>query len=107
MPGIQHWTDFPLEEIIPYIDWTYFFYTWDMHGSFPGLLDHSEKGQEARKLYEDAKILLNDLTIHKKLRARAVIGLFPASAVGDDIYINKNGKDIPFYQLVSTQPRER
>ena len=107
MSGIQHWTDFPLEEIIPYIDWTYFFYTWDMHGSFPGLLDHSEKGQVARKLYEDAKILLNDLTIHKKLRARAVIGLFPASAVGDDIYINKNGKDIPFYQLRDQRKHEK
>lgn len=97
--GLKHWIDFPLKEIAPYIDWTYFFYSWDFHGSFPALLNHPDKGQEATKLYEDAEALLNDLILNKRLRARAVIGLFPAYSAGDDIYIQKNGKDIPFYQL--------
>lgn len=98
-PGLHHWTDFPIDEIIPYIDWTYFFYTWEMRGSFPALLDHPQKGVEARKLYDDAQALLKELSAEKKLRARAVIGFFPANSSGDDIYIRKNGKDIPFYQL--------
>jgi len=103
--GIRHWTDFPLENIIPYIDWTFFFYTWDMRGSFPALLDHPEKGSEARKLYEDARILLKDLSEGKKLRARAVIGLFPANSQGDDIIIEKDGKQLPFYQLRDQRKR--
>jgi 5-methyltetrahydrofolate--homocysteine methyltransferase len=106
-PGIRHWTDFPLEEIIPYIDWTFFFYAWDMRGSFPALLDHPEKGVEARKLYEDAKSLLKDLSDGKKLRARAVIGLFPANSQGDDIYVRKNGKERPFYQLRDQRKRAK
>ncbi|MDP4278774.1 MAG: vitamin B12 dependent-methionine synthase activation domain-containing protein, partial [Bacteroidota bacterium] len=97
--GIQHWVDYPLEEIVPYIDWTFFFYTWDMRGSFPALLDHPEKGVEARKLYDDAQALLKELVDAKKLRARAVIGLFPANSDGDDIYLVKEGKAIPFFQL--------
>jgi 5-methyltetrahydrofolate--homocysteine methyltransferase len=103
--GIKQWTEFPLEEIVPYIDWTYFFYTWDMKGIFPALLDHPEKGQEARKLYDDAKVVLDDLCKNKKLRARAVVGLFPANSSGDDIYIQKDGKNIPFCQLRDQRKR--
>jgi 5-methyltetrahydrofolate--homocysteine methyltransferase len=99
MIGIQHWTDYPLEEIIPYIDWTYFFYAWDMRGSFPALLEHPDKGAEARRLYQDAQLLLQTLVQQHKWRARAVIGLFPAYSEGDDIWVEKEGKYWPFYQL--------
>ena len=97
--GLHHWTDFPIDEIIPYIDWTYFFYTWDMRGIFPAILDHPEKGVEARKLYDDAIALLKELSTEKKLRARAVIGFFPANSSEDDIIVRKDGKDMVFYQL--------
>jgi 5-methyltetrahydrofolate--homocysteine methyltransferase len=98
-PGLQHWTDFPVGEIIPYIDWTYFFYTWDMRGIYPAILDHPEKGVEARKLFDDAQAMLKDLAVNKKISAKAVIGLFPANSVEDDIFINKDGQEIPFFQL--------
>jgi 5-methyltetrahydrofolate--homocysteine methyltransferase len=98
-PGLQHWTDFPVAEIVPYIDWTYFFYTWDMRGLYPAILDHPEKGVEARKLFDDAQALLKDLVANKKMTAKSVIGLFPAHSVEDDIFVNKDGQEIPFFQL--------
>lgn len=104
-PGLHHWTDYPIEQIIPYIDWTFFFYTWDIKGAYPGILDHPEKGKAARKLLEDAKAVLDELVAGGKLRARAVIGLFPAQASGDDIIVEKNGRQIPFYQLRDQRKR--
>jgi len=104
-PGIHQWTNYPIETIIPYIDWTYFFYTWDIRGAFPELLEHPEKGPVARKLLEDATAVLNELVAGGKLRARAVIGLFPAQSEGDDIFVEKDGRRIPFYQLRDQRKR--
>jgi 5-methyltetrahydrofolate--homocysteine methyltransferase len=98
-PGIHTLDDFPIDEIIPYIDWTYFFYSWDLRGTFPAILDHPEKGTEARKLYSEALELLSELSIGKKLKAKAVIGLFEANAVNDDIVVSYEDKEWPFYQL--------
>lgn len=99
MKGIKQWNDFSLEEIIPYIDWTYFFNTWGFKGVFPDLLDDPEKGMEARKLFDDAKSELDELCNNKKIRAKAVIGIFPANSSGDDILVSKDGKEIRFCQL--------
>jgi 5-methyltetrahydrofolate--homocysteine methyltransferase len=79
--------DYPLEEIARYIDWTPFFQTWDLHGRFPKILDDAVVGEEARKLYQDAQGMLAGIIQGKWLTANAVIGLFPANAVGDDIEI--------------------
>ncbi len=106
MMGIHHWTDFPIDEIIPFIDWTYYFYTWDMKGKFPAILDHPEKGVEARKLYDDTISLLNQLSKENKLRARAVIGFFPANSKDDDIIVDKDGKKFTFYQLRDQRKHE-
>lgn len=105
-PGIHTISDFPIDEIIPYIDWTYFFYSWDMRGTFPAVLDHPEKGVEARKLYNEARELLTELAIGKKLKANAVIGLFEANAVNDDIIVSHEGKEWPFYQLRDQRKRQ-
>jgi 5-methyltetrahydrofolate--homocysteine methyltransferase len=104
-PGLHEFQDFPLEEIIPFIDWTYFFYTWDMRGTFPAVFDHPEKGVEARKLYDEATQLLKTLVSEKKLRAKAIVGLFPAQSQGDDIYLLKDNEEIPFYQLRDQRKR--
>lgn len=98
-PGLHHWVDFPIDEIIPYINWTFFFYTWDLKGVFPALLDHPLKGVEARKLYDDATSLLNEIVRDKKLKAKAVVGIFPANSTGDDIIVDKDGRKFTFYQL--------
>lgn len=103
--GITEYVDFPLSEIIPFIDWTYFFYTWDMRGTYPAVLDHPEKGKEARILFEDANLILKDLERNQKIKAKAVVGLFPANASGDDIVVDKNGQQIPFYHLRDQRKR--
>ncbi len=85
--GITVLDDIDLREIVPYIDWTFFFHAWQLRGRFPKILDDPEKGEEARKLYADAQAMLERILDEGWLKARAVVGLFPANAVGDDIEI--------------------
>ncbi len=86
-PGIQVFPDIPLAEIAPYIDWTFFFHAWELKGRFPQILEDPAKGEEARKLYDDAHAMLERIVKERWLRAAAVIGLFPANSVGDDIQV--------------------
>lgn len=83
--GVKSFDDFPLAEIAPFIDWTPFFNTWELAGSFPKILKDEVVGEQATKLYEDAQKLLAQIIKDKSLRARAVYGFFPANSVGDDI----------------------
>ncbi len=77
----------PLEEIVPFIDWQPFFSAWELHGSFPKILEDPKVGVEARKLFADAKKLLARIVSEKRFTAKAVIGFWPCNAVGDDIEI--------------------
>ncbi len=86
-PGIQVFADIPLAEIAPYIDWTFFFHAWELKGRFPQILDDPLKGEEARKLFDEAHTMLQRIIAERWLRAAAVIGLFPANSVGDDIQV--------------------
>jgi len=79
--------DIPLEQIIPYIDWTFFFHAWELKGRYPKILDDAVKGEAARRLFADAEVMLQRVTAEKWLRADAVVGLFPANSQGDDILI--------------------
>ncbi len=85
--GIQTLLDFPMEKIREYINWVFFFVTWELRGKFPEIFDHPKYGVEARKLYEDAQQMLDRIISEKWLTANAVFGIFPASARGDDILI--------------------
>jgi 5-methyltetrahydrofolate--homocysteine methyltransferase len=85
--GVRVFEDFPLEELKNYIDWTPFFHAWEMKGSYPKIFHDAEKGEEARKLFEDAQAMLAQIISEKWLQARAVIGLFPANSSGDDVEI--------------------
>jgi 5-methyltetrahydrofolate--homocysteine methyltransferase len=78
-------TDYPLEEIREYIDWTPFFHAWELHGGYPRILDDPEKGAEARRLLLDAEAMLSRIIEERWLTARAVVGLFAANAVQDDV----------------------
>jgi 5-methyltetrahydrofolate--homocysteine methyltransferase len=85
MTGLRVFAPYPLEELVPYIDWTPFFQSWQLAGKFPGILSDSVVGDEAGKLYLDAQAMLERIVQERWLEARAVVGIFPAQAVGDDI----------------------
>ncbi len=76
--------DYPLGELRDYIDWTPFFIAWELAGRFPRILDDPVVGESARKLYEEALVMLDRLVSEGTLRTRGVIGLFPANTVGED-----------------------
>ncbi len=76
-----------LAEVRRYIDWQPFFNAWEMKGSFPEILDDAESGETARKLYDDAQVMLDRIVAEGWLTARGVVGLFPANAVGDDVEV--------------------
>jgi 5-methyltetrahydrofolate--homocysteine methyltransferase len=85
--GVRLLKNFPLEQIVPFIDWSPFFHTWELKGVFPRILDDPSVGAQARKLYEDAQALLERIVSRRSLRAHAVYGFWPASSVGDDIEV--------------------
>lgn len=89
--GRQVFLDYPLEKIAPFIDWTPFFSTWELKGKYPSIFEDEKYGKEARKLYNDANELLKRIIDEKWIGANAVIGLFPANSVGDDILVYNPG----------------
>jgi 5-methyltetrahydrofolate--homocysteine methyltransferase len=80
-----------LEEVVPFIDWTPFFHTWELRGVYPKILTHEKHGEEATKLFADAQKMLAEFAANKSLKLQAVYGLFPANAIGDDVEIYTNG----------------
>jgi 5-methyltetrahydrofolate--homocysteine methyltransferase len=82
--GTKVFDEYPLEEIAKYIDWTPFFQTWELAGKYPRILEDEVVGTEAKRLFNDAKELLNKIIKEKLLIARAVIGFYPANTVNDD-----------------------
>jgi len=78
---------FPLAELVPYIDWTPFFHTWELRGSYPKIFNDKYVGVEAKKLFDDAQALLKQIVDEKLLQANGVIGFWPANSTGDDIEI--------------------
>ena len=83
MMGTKVFDDYALSELVDYIDWSPFFTTWGLRGKYPNILEHPEVGEEASKLLKDAEALLRVIVEEQRFRARAVVGLFPASGVGE------------------------
>jgi 5-methyltetrahydrofolate--homocysteine methyltransferase len=83
--GVQVLEDFPLATLRDFIDWTPLFHTWELRGVYPRILEHEKYGEQARKVFEEANALLDRIIADKLLTARAVYGVFPANAVGDDV----------------------
>ncbi len=90
--GARAYADIPLDEIIPFIDWSPFFSAWELHGRFPQILTDEVVGAEATRLHGDAQKLLARIAAEKRFRPRAVIGFWPCNADGDDIelYTDEN-----------------
>ncbi|MGZ8247904.1 methionine synthase [Methylomagnum sp.] len=85
--GLRVFDGYPLRELVEYIDWTPFFHTWELAGSYPKIFNDEVVGEQARQLFADANAMLETLVEENWLKARAVIGFFPAARVGDDVVV--------------------
>jgi 5-methyltetrahydrofolate--homocysteine methyltransferase len=92
MPGIHLIEEFDLNVLAKYIDWTYFFFAWKLSGKYPSIFNDPVKGNEAKKLFDDAQKYLKEIIDRKLLKASGVFGLFPAVSTGDDVKV-LNGKN--------------
>ncbi|WP_417833069.1 methionine synthase [Thalassospira xiamenensis] len=86
-PGITRFETFDLAELVERFDWKPFFETWELHGRFPDILNDEKVGETARGLYEDAKAMLKRIVDEKWFKPCAVVGIWPANSVGDDIEV--------------------
>ncbi|WP_105104245.1 methionine synthase [Microbulbifer pacificus] len=86
-PGLTVLDDFPLEKLVDTIDWTPFFISWDLAGKYPAILNDEVVGEAATDLFKNAQTMLADIIDNKRLKARAVLGLWPANSDGDDIVV--------------------
>merc|ERR1719149_499485 len=92
MLGTKAFIDYDLNELLPYIDWNPFFQVWQLRGKYPNrgypkIFNDETVGEEAKKLHADAMAMIEDICKKKTLKARAVVGIWPANAVGDDIEV--------------------
>ncbi len=83
--GVRVLDNFPLAKLREFIDWTPFFHTWELKGVYPRIFEHPEQGEQARQIFAEANALLDTIIEKNLLTARGVYGLFPASALGDDV----------------------
>jgi 5-methyltetrahydrofolate--homocysteine methyltransferase len=88
--GVRVFNDYDLNELVDYIDWTPFFISWDLSGKYPAILDDPKRGEAARNLFNDAQVILRRMIDEQRIRARAVIGFWPANRSGDDIIVYKD-----------------
>merc|ERR1719388_654931 len=87
MLGCKVYEDYPLEELLPYIDWNPFFQVWQLRGKYPNrgypkIFDDETVGEEAKKLHNDAVKMIDDIIKKKTLQAKGVVGIWPANSVG-------------------------
>ena len=107
-PGVTVFDSWPIAELVRYIDWTPFFQTWELAGRWPEILDDPVVGVEARKLKRDADEMLGRIVRERWLTARAVAGLWPARAVGDDVALDADGTErLHFLRQQVDKPAER
>ncbi len=108
-PGVTVLDDYPLTELIEYIDWTPFFQAWELAGKFPAILTDEVVGAQASELYRDARAMLDRIVAERWLQARGVFGLWPAHARGDDVVIHTDAGEetLHFLRQQVDKPVER
>jgi 5-methyltetrahydrofolate--homocysteine methyltransferase len=97
--GNKAFKKYPLEEIAKFIDWTPFFHSWELKGTYPKIFDDKERGTEAKKLFDDAQAMLKKIIDRKWLQANAVVGFYPAKAEGDDIILSQTKNTTVFHSI--------
>lgn len=106
-PGLHVFSNYNLREIVGYIDWTPFFQTWELAGKYPAILQDEVVGTEAKKLFDDAQQMLEQIVREQWLQANAVIGIFRANAVEDDIEVyDENGTVICTFHTLRQQNKK-
>ncbi|WP_206858962.1 methionine synthase [Lysobacter changpingensis] len=98
-PGVHVFDDYPLAELVDYIDWTPFFNTWELAGKYPAILTDEVVGAQASELYRDARAMLKRIVGEKWLTAKAVFALWPANAIGDDVVVDADGMQTTLHFL--------
>jgi len=98
--GITVIEDQDFRELLPFVDWSPFFRSWDLHGRYPDILEDEKVGEQARELWADAQVILDKILNEKLLKAKAIFGLFPANSnERDDIILDKDGEEFVFRTL--------
>ncbi len=108
-PGLHVFDDYPLAELVEFIDWTPFFNAWELFGKYPAILSDDVVGPQASELYRDARAMLDKIVREKWLTARAVFGLWPANSIGDDVELEIDGRNerLHFLRQQVDKPVER
>ncbi|HEX5961332.1 MAG TPA: methionine synthase [Rhodanobacteraceae bacterium] len=104
-PGITVIDDIPLTKLLPVVDWTPFFQAWELHGRYPAILGDDKVGAQATELFNDAQKILKQVIDGKWLRAKAVIGFWPAARIGDDLELTLPSPDDILSPLPSGEGR--
>ena len=106
--GVQVLKQLSLKKLVPYIDWSPFFRSWDLHGKFPDILSDQVVGEQATQLLEDAQEMIQQIIAKQLLKPKAVFGLFEANTINDDdISIQKKGKEITVFRTLRQQLKKR
>ncbi|MGY0408470.1 MAG: vitamin B12 dependent-methionine synthase activation domain-containing protein, partial [Polaribacter sp.] len=106
--GIQVLKQLSLKELLPFIDWSPFFRSWDLHGKFPAILTDKVVGEQATIMYEEAQIMIKKIIAKQLLKPKAVFGLFEANSLNDDdISVQKKGEEIAVFRTLRQQLKKR
>lgn len=108
-PGLHLIEDFDLNILREYIDWTFFFYAWKMNGKYPAVFDDPVKGEEARKLFNDAQRYLDEIILKRIISSKGVLGLFPAVSMGDDVKVlsgKNNSETLAVFRFLRNQEQK-
>ena len=106
--GIQVLEQLSLKELVPFIDWSPFFRSWDLHGKFPDILTDEVVGEQATIMYAEAQAMIKEIIAKQLLKPKAIFGLFEANTINeDDISIQKKGKEIGVFRTLRQQLKKR
>lgn len=105
--GSRQVHDIAIGDVVPYIDWTPFFQTWQLFGKYPRILEDNVVGEEAKKLFKDAQAMLREIKKGGWLTLKAAYGIFPANSAGEEIKLGENGELGSFYALRQTGEKSK
>ncbi|WP_375241037.1 methionine synthase [Polaribacter sp.] len=106
--GIQTLEQLSLKELVPFIDWSPFFRSWDLHGKFPDILTDEVVGEQATIMYKEANVMINEIIANQSLKPKAIFGLFEANTINeDDISVHKKGGEEFVFRTLRQQLKKR